>query len=518
MRLPDPLRKLMAWLRALVGLDPDAEVQVQSGETTAEPPRPLPAGEETPPTPGEGNPAESGLSLERVKREANAWAERGAGAARQLAGRAGERIRTAWEPEDPETILDESPLFEPVAADPDEIEPELLSLRWRSEAMLALGTAGLLSLEDEIIRHTDRLFHSGLPTPELSQRLFGKDLGELHRWIDTVPGSGVPGGGITHRVEHGHDAAAAAEIYREHGLEGLLAWTQHVGQDVFSITGVPVPVGGKSTAEFLVDNGHTTSGKAALLVSFNAVELAASFLAGAFALRLAMLLKDAHRRRKVKQRCEAALEARERDDLDAVIAHYAEARSLEDDPTLSLALGWAYRETGRPAAESFLAFRRAALELATEDRTIEIDGVALSLRGLAYLLALVEAPRVLEREDLAGAWREELDRMTRGAVASFESAAIAQSERPGVSVGDRELEWRPRPLSAAANYYLAGRAAMAVPFASSTGEVPRLRRNALELLSDMREEAAGEGAGQLDNVAKRWRGELAQEVGLGHIS
>jgi hypothetical protein len=275
-----------------------------------------------------------------------------------------------------------------------------------------------------------------------------------------------------------------------------------------------VPVGGKATAEFLVDNGHTTSGKAALLVSFNAVELAASFLAGAFALRLAMLLKEAHRRRKVQKRCEAALEARERGDLDAVIAHYAEARSLEDDPTLSLALGWAYRETGRPAAESFLAFRRAALALATEDRTIEVDGVALSLRGLAYLLALVEAPRILQREELAGAWREELERMTRGAVTSFEAAAITQCERPRVSVGDRELAWRPRPLSAAANYYLAGRAATAVPFASPTGEVPRHRGNALELLGDSRQEAAGEEAERIDGAARRWHRELAVEVGL----
>ncbi len=516
MRLPDPLQRWIARLRDLAGLGSDEEAWPD--ETVAGPSGRLPIGEETPPRLDDAASDEGGLSLDRAKREAAEWAERGAGAARELANRAGDRIRTAWEPEDQEAILRESPLFEPVPADPDEVEPELLSLRWRSEAMLALSTAGLLSLEDEIIHHTDRLFHSGLPTPELSQRLFGKDLGEIHRWIDTVPGSSVPGGGITHRVEHGHDAAAAAEIYREHGLEGLLAWTQHVGQDVFSITGVPVPVGGQATAEYLVDNGHTTSGKAALLVSFNAVELAASFLAGAFALRLAMLLKDAHRRRKVKERCEAALEARERGDIDAVIAHYAEARSLEDDPTLSLALGWAYRETGRPAAESFLAFRRAALELATEDRTIEVDGVALSLRGLAYLLALVEAPRVLEREDLAGAWREELERMTRGAVASFEAAAIAQSERPAFSVGDRELEWRPRPLSAATNYYLAGRAAMAVPFASPTSEVPRLRGNAVELLGDTREEAASEEADRIESAARRWRRELAAEVGLSPAS
>ena len=211
MRLPDPLRKLVDRLRGLTGHGPGGE-RSRSDEPV-DPDRRLPPGERVPALSSDERAEEGeGLSRDRARREAAAWAERGAGAARELAGRAGDRIRTAWDPEDPATILRESPLFEPLPVDADEVEPELLSLRWRVEALLALGTAGLLSLEDEIIHHTDRLFHSGLPTPELSQRLFGKDLGELHRWIDTVPGSSVPGGGITHRVEHGHDAAAAAEI------------------------------------------------------------------------------------------------------------------------------------------------------------------------------------------------------------------------------------------------------------------------------------------------------------------
>lgn len=198
---------------------------------------------------------------------------------------------------------------------------------------------------------------------------------------------------MTHRLEHGHDLEAAAAVYREHGLEGVLVRVQHVGQDVFSSTGVPVPVGGKGLARYLVDEGYATRGNAALLVSFNAAELAAGSLAGTFALRLATLLRELARRRQVKKRCKAAFRAWERDDLDGVIDNYSEARSLTGDPALSLALGWAYRQVDRPAAGSFLEFRRAVLELASEDRVIDLEGVAVSLCWLAYLLTLVEAPR-----------------------------------------------------------------------------------------------------------------------------
>lgn len=452
--------------------------------------------------------------LGTAKQLATSGIDSSAGAAREFARRASKTIRSTWSPEDPEEILEESPLFRPLPEEPREIPPELLSLRWRSEAVLALSAAGLLSLEDEIIRHTDRLFHAGLPTPQLSERIFGRDFSELHQWIDTVPGRTAPGGGIIHRLKHGHDLEAAAAIYREHGLEGVLAWTQHVGQDVFSITGIPIPVGGQTVADFLVDRGTTSPGKAALLVSFNAVELAASFLAGAFALRLARLLREMKSRRRVKRRCAAAFAARERGDSDAMIANYAEARSLSDDPALSLALGWAYREIGRPTAESFLEFRRAALGLGSQDQLINLDGVSVSLRGLAYLLALAEAPQVLQREDLRGAWREELDRMARGAARSFEAVAIAQSERPSITLGERRLEWRPLPLSAAANYYLAARGMASVPFASSTVEIPRLRDRAVEMLRRAKDGAVPNEADRLMSVAKRWRGELAVDVGL----
>ncbi|HEX8390848.1 MAG TPA: hypothetical protein VF665_00720, partial [Longimicrobium sp.] len=197
------------------------------------------------------------------------------------------------------------------------------------------------------------------------------------------------------------------------------------------------------------------------------------------------LAAEARRKWQIARRCAAAREAWSRGDLDAVLAHYGEARSLsDDDPTILMALGWAYAQMGRPAAESFLAFRAAALALAKEDRTVVVDGATLSLRGLAYTLALSQSVQVLEEADLRGAWRAELDRMLRGAITAFERTALAQADGPAVRVGEREMAlYRARPLSAAANYYLAARLALSAPFLPTTAEAPRLSARAMEMQS-----------------------------------
>jgi hypothetical protein len=166
-----------------------------------------------------------------------------------------------------------------------------------------------------------------------------------------------------------------------------------------------------------------------------------------------------------------------------VVANYGEARSLSaDEPTILMALGWAYAQMGRPAAESFLAFRAAAMGLAREDRRVEVDGATVSLRGLAYLLALSHAVQVLDQTDLQGAWRAELDRMLWGAITAFEQMAIAQADGPALRVGARELAlFRARPFSAAANYYLAARLAWSAPFLPASLDAARLSSRAIQM-------------------------------------
>jgi hypothetical protein len=433
-------------------------------------------------------------------------AARAASRGRETLGDAGARAQALFAAEDPAVIL-ASPSFTPF---PEDAPPrEMLSVAWRADALLGLSALGVTAWEREIVGVTRAVFHDGLPHQELSRRLFGGDFDAIHRWIDTVPGSGIRGGGIVHRLQHGHDLAAAQQLYAAHGLPGLLVWMQHVAQDVATPTGVPIPLGGPRLGAWLVESGYATSGKAALMLSFNAAELAASVLGGAFALRLATLVAELRRQRRVARRCAAARDAWAAGDLDAVVANYAEARALAPgEPSIVMALGWAYAQLGRPAAEAFLAFREAALGLAREDRTAEVDGAALSLRGLAYLLALSHAVQVLEESDLKGAWRAELDRMLRGAVTAFERMALTQADGPAVRLGGREVAlYRQRPFSAAANYYLAARLAWSAPFLPASSDAPRLSARAVGMLG-CAARAYPDATGAVQRSCRRWQLEL----------
>jgi hypothetical protein len=148
----------------------------------------------------------------KLSRSTKDTAGRAAEKAKAAAWRGRERLEGLWEPEDPAELLRTSPLFRPLHEAGGALDPRLASLRWRNEALLLLSAAGLFTFERDIIAVTDALFHKGLPSPGLSERLFGQDFAGLHRWIDTVPGSSVAGGGVTHRVPHWHDLAAAAEV------------------------------------------------------------------------------------------------------------------------------------------------------------------------------------------------------------------------------------------------------------------------------------------------------------------
>jgi hypothetical protein len=443
----------------------------------------------------------------RLVRRAADEAARAAGAGKDLISQAGTRAQRLWMPEDPDLIL-ASPSFQPFPAGGP--APEMLSIAWQSDALVGLSALGCTVWERDIVMVTRSVFHDGLPHQDLSRRLFGTDFDAIHRWIDTVPGSGIRGGGVMHRLQHGHDLQAAQHLYDEHGLPGLMVWMQHVAQDFATPTGVPIPMGAARLGQWLVDTNVVGPKKAVAMLSFNAAGLAGTAMRGAFALRLASLAAEFRRQRQVARRCGAARDAWARGDLDAVIANYSEARSLsDDDPTILMALGWAYGQMGRPAAETFLAFRDAAMALAREDRAVEVDGVTLSLRGLAYLLALSHAVQVLEEADLRGAWRAELDRMLRGAISAFERTALAQADGPAVRMGERELAfYRPRPFSAAANYYLAARLAWSAPFLPSSAEALRLSSRALEMQS----RAAGahpQAAEAVEGAQSRWAIELS---------
>jgi hypothetical protein len=125
------------------------------------------------------------------------------------------------------------------------------------------------------------------------------------------------------------------------------------------------------------------------------------------------------------------------------------------------------------------------------------------------MLALTHVVQVLEETDLRGSWRAELDRMLRGAIAALERTALAQTGGPSLRLRDHELAlYRQRPLSAAANYYLAARLARSAPFLASSSEAPRLAARALRML-DGAVRMHVEDAGDVQFSAARWKLELA---------
>lgn len=432
-------------------------------------------------------------------------AARASRAGRGVAGEVGTRAQRMWVPEDADAIL-ASAAFIPFPAAGFPVQ--MLSIAWQADALVGLSALGVDQWEGEILGVTRSIFHDGPGHQEISRRLFGADFDAIHRWMDTVPGSGIRGGGVTHRLRHGHDLAAVRQLYAEHGLPGVLVWMQHLAQDIATPTGIPIPIGAPTLSGLLINRDLLKPAAAVRALSFNAATLASRTLGTAFALRVVETTAEAWRKWRVRRRCVAAQEAWERGDLDAVVAHYGEARSLSaDDPAILMALGWAYGRMGRPAAESFLAFRGAAMALAKEDRTVVVDGATLSLRGLAYTLALSQSVQVLEETDLRGAWRAELDRMLRGAVTAFERTAIAQADGPTVRVGEREMAlYRTRPLSAAANYYMAARLARSAPFLPTATEAPRLAARAVETLA--RAARAHSRTSLLEAAKARWTVEL----------
>jgi len=83
-----------------------------------------------------------------------------------------------------------------------------------------------------------------------------------------------------------------------------------------------------------------------------------------------------------------------------------------------------------------------------------------------------------------------------------------------IKLGEQTFEWRRRPLSAAANYYLAARTVAAVPFIESSVALGRLRDRAVELLGDVEGQPGGETRHRVRRVAAGWRSALATERGL----
>jgi hypothetical protein len=99
-------------------------------------------------------------------------------------------------------------------------------------AVLLSGGAGLETLDrmvSEVTRHIfdgDQLV-GGCLGDHIASIIGPAKAEAVNRFMDTVPGSDVMGGGWLHRIQHGHDLAALAQIGQEHGYQLVSDFVGH---------------------------------------------------------------------------------------------------------------------------------------------------------------------------------------------------------------------------------------------------------------------------------------------------
>ena len=140
--------------------------------------------------------------------------------------------------------------------------------------------AGVFANADQITRFTRELMDNDTNAFQqaLRQVFSPEEARQISLWMDTAPGADFAGG-WAHRLHHGHDLSAMAELTGEYGLVGTFEWVNHVWlRDFWTPHGVPyLPVGSGTAYEWMVEQGVSPS-TAMSLLSVNVAEAASGLL------------------------------------------------------------------------------------------------------------------------------------------------------------------------------------------------------------------------------------------------
>jgi hypothetical protein len=376
--------------------------------------------------------------------------------------------------EDEAEILDQCPVVAQIKEHRSAFErdPEvfryLYNVRLRpmhTAAVLGATGGGAIAFDEVLSRVTRHVFDGdqligGWAAEQISSLVGPDTVGAVNRFMDTVPGSTVPGGGLLHRIQHGHDLAALAEIAGEHGTGGVVQGLYHIyGRDFFTPAGIPlIPAGSADMHEFL---GHLGLGKeqAADLLSLNFVELMGGIMSVVALFRLWRFAKALRDNSVVRDLVERAGAAAEEQDYITATALLHEARSLRPkDGAFSLALGTIHQRAGN-RLQAYLAFRDATVEMATEEPTITFGGASLSLRGIAAAMALCMCDALARSEEHSASWLSHIRDMARTGVTALETTGHRLTDRRFLKRFGRGSLLPARHLSPALNFYLAGKLA-----------------------------------------------------------
>lgn len=404
--------------------------------------------------------------------------EEASGGAGQVAEYADD-LYERWLSEDEARILDDCPVATGILAHRDvfdadpEIFSQLYNVRVRpvlTAAVLGASGGGMLAFDEALSKVTRKVFDGdqligGWGADRIASWIGPEKFTEINRFMDTVPGASVPGGGWLHRIQHGHDLSAVAQIFQEHGSDGGIQALYHIyGRDFFTPAGVPIlPAGSNEVHKFLTDQLDMKPLEAADLLSMNFVEVLGGVMAGVFTVmalyRLVNLAKAIHENNTVRDLVQRATSAGEAGDFltASTLLHDALSYRPRDGMLTFILASMHHRSEKR--LQAHLAFRDVTVWTASDEPMLELGGAKISLRGIAATGALATSDALARSDQHKSAWLRHVIELSRAGVTAYESVAYKLLDRRFIKRFGESSVLPPCFLSAAMNFYLAGRLA-----------------------------------------------------------
>ncbi len=364
-------------------------------------------------------------------------------------------------------------------------------------AILAAAGTGVLFNEDNLIQLTNIMDSKNTIFEKILELFFDRaNLEQASKWIDTIPGANYIGGGVTHRIMHGHDINALVDLFQSHDLAGVFEWFNHIAlQDFWTTAGIPyLPFGSSSVFEWLTSLGFGAE-TAADLLSVNSAEVVALLMLYRGSKHFIKFIKDQIREKKAKELWDRAFELNQLEDFSAANKCFDQMLSyVPDKPEIAI---WTSMNYLRCAQQNNMKENRTsnlfrAYQLADsvrikliKDKSIPYyGGIRLSLRGLATTIMVSSCIGILGKENITA---------IKGIIASGIDDLMKMSNT-------LKQHLNLRPFSAIANEALALNLLTASPFVLSTVHTPLTIHNriseSLQTLS-MEKDIEGEYAQKL---------------------
>jgi len=329
-------------------------------------------------------------------------------------------------------------------------------------AILATAGMGILANETKLAQLSRSIMDSDASIFQQILNFFfnPQEIKQISKWMDTVPGKSFAGGGVTHRIMHGHDVSALIELIQNHNLAGVAEWFNHVAlRDFWTPAGVPyLPFGSNTVYEWLCSIGVSKS-TAASLLSVNFWNVMGLIMIYHSSMAFYGLIKEKINTKKVKKLWDRAREFEELEDFDAANQCYDQVLSyVSDRPEVTVWIAMNYLKLAKQQnikrvwksnlLRAYQLADSARLKL-TKDKTIlYYGGVQLSLRGLTTTI-------------MASSWGSFAGENNLYAIKGVIASAIEDLLKMANSLKDK---WHSRPFSAIANEALALNLLTASPF------------------------------------------------------